>query len=130
MILAAERERHRTGGKIKQVTIDRGVGQRQLKGGRVMQVDINPVDRRIGIATKVTQERIKGRSRVGVEQRVAQTRLAHLTKGQVRSLVARVAEAQFPVPRIEVITKFSHLAFKSEIEEHIPVGKLLASGAG
>src|SRR5437868_4414725 len=104
--------------------------QWQLKGGRVMQVDISPGYRRIRIATKDAQERIKGRGRVCIEQRVSQTRLADLTNGQVLSLVASVAEAQFPVPRLEIIAKLAHLTLQSNIEEHIPVGKLLVSGAG
>src|SRR5207248_10301107 len=45
-------------------------------------------------------------------------------------LVASVAEAQFPVPRLEIIAKLAHLTLQSNIEEHIPVGKLLVSGAG
>src|SRR3989475_3792862 len=130
MILAAERKRHWSRRKIKQIAINRGVSQWQLKGGRVMQVDISPGYRRIRIATKDAQERIKGRGRVCIEQRVSQTRLADLTNGQVLPLVASVTEAQFPVPRLEVIAKFSHLTLKSDVEEHIPVGKLLVSGPG
>src|SRR5437660_9107612 len=130
MILAAERKRHWSRRKIKQIAINRGVSQWQLKGGRVMQVDISPGYRRIRIATKDAQERIKGRGRVCIEQRVSQTRLADLTNGQVLSLVASVAEAQFPVPRLEIIAKLAHLTLQSNIEEHIPVGKLLVSGAG
>src|SRR5438552_8627313 len=95
-----------------------------------MQVDISPGYRRIRIATKDAQERIKGRGRVCIEQRVSQTRLADLTNGQVLSLVASVAEAQFPVPRLEIIAKLAHLTLQSNIEEHIPVGKLLVSGPG
>src|SRR5213080_1533250 len=130
MILAAERKRHWSRRKIKQIAINRGVSQWQLKGGRVMQVDISPGYRRIRIATKDAQERIKGRGRVCIQQRVSQTRLADLTNGQVLSLVASVAEAQFPVPRLEIIAKLAHLTLQSNIEEHIPVGKLLVSGAG
>src|SRR6266576_6857576 len=130
MILAAERKRHWSRGKIKQVAINRGVSQWQLKGGRVMQVNINPAYRRIGIATEETNERIKGRGRVRIQQRVSQTGLASLTHGQVLALVASVAEAQFPVPRLEIIAKLPHFALKSDIKQHIPVGELLASGAG
>src|SRR5256714_11682188 len=130
MILAAERKRHWSRRKIKQIAINRGVSQWQLKGGRVMQVDISPGYRRIRIATKDAQERIKGRGRVCIEQRVSQTRLADLANGQVLSLVASVTEAQFPVPRLEIIAEFSHLTLKSDVEEHIPVGKLFVPGAG
>src|SRR2546429_2084978 len=130
MILAAERKRHWSRRKIKQITIERGVSQWQFKGGRVMQVDISPGYRRIRIATEETDERIEGCSRVRIKQCVSQTRLADLANGQVLTLVASVAEAQFPVPCLEIIAKFSHLALKSDVEEHIPVGKLLVSGAG
>src|SRR6266403_1497479 len=94
-----------------------------------MQVDINPVYRRIRIATKLTQERIEGSERVGIQQRVSQTRLADLSQRLVRALVASVAEAQFPVPRLEVIAKFAHFTFQSNVEEVIPVSKLLTSRA-
>src|SRR5438552_9426817 len=129
MILAAERKRHWSRRKIKQIAINRGVSQWQLKGGRVMQVDISPRYRRIRIATEEADEGIEGRSRVRIQQRVSQTRLADLAYGQVLPLVASVAEAQFPVPRLEIVAEFSHLALKSDVEEHIPVGKLLVSGA-
>src|SRR6266542_4424600 len=95
-----------------------------------MQVDISPGYRRIRIATEETQERIKGRARICIQQRFAQTRLADLTYCQILTLVASVTETHFPVPRLEIIAKFSHFALKSDIEEHIPVGKLLVSGAG
>src|SRR5438094_5692376 len=130
MILAAERKRHWSRRKIKQIAIGRGVSQWQLKGGRVMQVDISPRYRRIRIATEEADEGIEGRSRVRIQQRVSQTRLADLAYGQVLPLVASVAEAQFPVPRLEIVAEFSHLTLKSDVEEHIPVGKLLVSGAG
>src|SRR5207253_4151440 len=130
MILAADRKRHWSRRKIKQIAINRGVIQWQLKGGRVMQIDISSGYRRIRVATKYTHEWIKGRGRVRIQQRVSQTRLTDLTSGQVLSYVASVTEAQFPVPRLEVIAKFSHLTLKSDVEEHIPVGKLLVAGAG
>ena len=95
-----------------------------------MQVNINPAYRRIRIATEETHERIKGRAWICIQQRVSQTRLADLTHGHVLTLVARVAETQFPVPRLEVIAKFSHLTFKSNIEQVIPVSELLTSGTG
>ena len=95
-----------------------------LTSGGIMQVDINPAYRRIRIATEEAHERIKGRSRVRIQQRVSQTRLAGLTYGQVLTLVASVAEARFPVPRLEIIAKLSHLTFQSNIEQVIPVGEL------
>src|SRR5438067_3334908 len=95
-----------------------------------MQVNINPVYRHVRIATEEAQERIKGRGRVRIQQRVAQTRLASLTYGQVLTFVASVAETCFPVPRLKIIPKFSHLALQSNIEKHVPVGKLLVSWAG
>src|ERR1700730_231771 len=94
-----------------------------------MQVHISPGYGRIRIATEGAHERIKRRSRVRLQQGVAQTRLADLTQGQVLTLVASVAEAQFPVPRLKVIAKFSHLTFESNIEDVIPVSELLTSDA-
>src|SRR6266508_165752 len=95
-----------------------------------MQVDISPVYRRIRIASEETKDRIKVRARICIQQRFAQSRLADLTYSQILTLVASVTETHFPVPRLEIIAKFSHFALKSDIEEHIPVGKLLVSGAG
>src|SRR5438552_14378623 len=128
MILAAERKRHWSRRKIKQITINRGVRQWQLKGGRVMQVYVSPGYRRIRIATEEAEERIEGCGRIRIQQRVSQTRLADLAYGQVLPLVASVTEAQFPVPSLEIIAEFSHLTLKSNIEEHIPIGELLVSG--
>src|SRR5262245_34914408 len=92
-----------------------------------MQVDVNPVYRRIRIATKETQERVKRRGWVRIQQRVSQTRLADLTQGQVLSFVASVTEAQFPVPGLKIIAELAHLALQPNIKDVIPVGKLLAS---
>src|SRR5262245_43342409 len=94
-----------------------------------MQVYISPRYRRIRIATKEAHEGIKGRSRVRIQQRVSQPGLADLAQRQVLTLVASVAEAQFPVPRLEIIAKFSHLTFQSNIEQVIPVSEFLTSEA-
>ena len=75
-------------------------------------------------------EGIKGRSRVGIQQRVAQTRLADVTQGQVLSFVANVTETGFPVPRLKIITKLAHLTLQSNIEQVIPVSELRVSDAG
>src|SRR5436190_6854401 len=91
-----------------------------------MKIDVNLVYRRIRIASKLAQEGIKGRNRIGIQQRISQARLADLTQRQVLPLVASVAEAHLPVPRLEIIAKLAHFSLKSDIEEHIPVGKLLA----
>src|SRR5437016_14128964 len=95
-----------------------------------MQVDISSGYCRVRIAPEEADERIEGCGRIRIQQGVSQTRLADLAYGQVLSLVASVAEAQFPVPRLEVIAEFSHLTLKSDVEEHIPVGKLFMSGTG
>src|SRR4029077_4484844 len=107
-----------------------GVSQWLLPSGGIIQVDINPVYRRVRIATEETHERIKGRAWIWMQQRVSQTSLANLTHGQVLPLVASVTETQFPVPRLEVIAKFSHLTFQSNIEQVIPVSELLVSDTG
>ena len=44
--------------------------------------------------------------------------------------VASVTETCFPVPRLEIIAKFSHLTFQSNIEQVIPVSELLTSETG
>ena len=61
-----------------------------------MQGDVNSVYRRIRVATKEIQERIKGRSRVRIQQRVSQTRLADVTNGQVLPLRCGSSGSPFP----------------------------------
>src|SRR2546421_9895648 len=107
MILAAERKRHWSRRKIKQIAINRGVSQWQLKGGRVMQVDISPGYRRIRIAPEEADERIEGCGGGCIQQSVSQTRLAELSHRQDLPLVARGAGAQIPRPPLEIIAKFS-----------------------
>src|SRR6185312_14425503 len=53
-----------------------------------------------------------------------QTGRAHHTSREIYRLVPGITEAQFPVPCFEVITKFSHLALKAGIKQHI----MLSSG--
>src|SRR6476646_10358530 len=65
---------------------------------------------------------MKGRSRVGIQQRFAQTRLADHTFGEIYRFIPRITETQFPVPCFKVITKFSHLAFKADVKQHIVFG--------
>ena len=76
------------------------------------------------LAEKATK-RIKCRGRIGIQQGIAQSRLAHFANRQVLSLVAGVTEAHFPVPRLEVIPEFAHLAPQPDIKELIPVSELL-----
>src|SRR6266545_8316173 len=94
-----------------------------------MQGNIDFLPRRTGVLAEEATERIKRRGRICVQQGIAQPGLAHFANGQVLSLVAGITEAHFPVPRLEVIPKFSHLATQTYIEELVPVSELLASGA-
>src|SRR6266576_3976096 len=94
-----------------------------------MQGHINGLPGSRAVLAEKATERIKCRGRICVQQGVAQPGLAHFANGQVLSLVAGVTEAHFPVPRLEVIPKFSHLATQTDVEELVPVSELLASGA-
>ena len=68
------------------------------------------------------QEGIKGRSRVGIQQRFPQARLTDHTLREIYCFVPGITEAQFPVPCFKVITEFSHLAFKAGVKQHIVFG--------
>src|SRR5262249_22298731 len=67
---------------------------------------------------------------VGIQKRFTQSGPADQTGGQLLPLVARIAETQLPIPSLEVIAKFSHLATEADIEQVILVGELIVSGAG
>src|SRR5437899_4729575 len=95
-----------------------------------MQGDVNGLSGWRGVVASDTQEWIKRRGRVGIQQRVAQPRLADLANGQVLPLVAGITETGFPVPSLEIITKFSHLTLQPDVEKGIPVGELFTSGTG
>src|SRR5882724_6263743 len=94
-----------------------------------MQSHINGLPGSRGVLAEKATERVKRRGRICVQQGVAQPGLAHFANGQVLSFVARVTETHFPVPRLEVIPKFSHLATQTDVKELVPVSELLASGA-
>src|SRR6266481_5358951 len=93
-----------------------------------MQVDVNSAPGRLGVVGSEIQERIKCGSRVCIQQRLPQSRLADFADGQVLSFISRVTETHFPVPRFEVVAEFSHLTAEPDVEERIPVGELFMSG--
>src|SRR6478736_6388989 len=95
-----------------------------------MQGDIGSLPRRRGVLAEEATERIKRRLRICVQEGIAQPGLAHFANGQVLSFVARVTETRFPVPRLQVIGKFSQLTPQADIEELVPVSKLFAPYAG
>src|SRR5882724_1404555 len=95
-----------------------------------MQGHINGLPGSRAVLAEKATERIKCRGRICVQQGVAQPGLAHFANGQVLSLVAGVTEAHFPVPRLEVIPKFSHLATQTYVEELVPISEFLAPWTG
>src|SRR2546423_1321580 len=84
-----------------------------------MQSNIDPADRGLAVTAAEAQERIKRRSRIRIQQRFAQARLADHTFREIYRFLPRITKTQFPVPCFKVITKFSHLAFKAEVKQHI-----------
>src|SRR6267378_2469851 len=95
-----------------------------------MQGDIDSLPRRPGVLAEEAAERIKRRVRICVQEGIAQPGLAHFANGQVLPFVARVTETQFPVPRLQVVGKFSHLTAQADVEELVPVSELFAPYAG
>src|SRR2546425_278348 len=95
-----------------------------------MQSDVNRFSGRLGVVASDAQEWIKRRGRVGIQQRVAQPRLAGFANGQALPVVSGVTETHFPVPSLEIIAKFSHLTLQPDVEKGIPVGELFTSRTG
>src|SRR2546430_594099 len=92
-----------------------------------MQSNINSTSRRAAVTAKDAKERIKRRGWVCIQERLPQSRLAHLAYGQVLSLVPGITKACFPVPSLEIIAKFSYLTAEPGVKETIPVGELFTS---
>ena len=67
VILAANRKREWTGGKIKQVAVKGEIAYRHLKFAGILQGDINPRSGCSGVVGADIQERIKRRGRVRVQ---------------------------------------------------------------
>src|SRR6516162_3183788 len=95
-----------------------------------MQGDINFGSRRGRVMRSKIQKRIKCRSRVRVQKCFTQPRLAGFVNGEVLPFVSGITETCFPVPRLEIIAKFSHLTTQAYIEELVPVGELFMPGTG
>src|SRR5436190_2915205 len=95
-----------------------------------MQINVNSRPGRPGVVSSEIQERIKCRSRVCVQKRFPQSRLADFTNGQMLSLVPGITETSFPVPRLEIIAKFPHLAAHTNIEQIIVISELFVSRTG
>src|SRR5690349_11314102 len=95
-----------------------------------MQVNINSLPGRLGVVRIEIQERIKRRSRVRIQKCFPQSRLADHTDGQILPFVPGITEACFPIPSLEIITKFSHLTTQPNVEKEIPIGELLMSRTG
>ena len=95
-----------------------------------MQGHVNSLPGRLGVVGSEIQEGIKRCGRVRIQECVPQSRLADFANGQVLPLVPGITEARFPVPRLEIIAKFSHLTTQADIEKGICVGELVMSRTG
>src|SRR6266540_5993514 len=95
-----------------------------------MQADINGLSGPLGVVGIEIQERIKGRSWVGIQKCFPQSRLAGFARGHVLPFIPGITKTQLPVPRLEIMAKFPHLATQSHVEQRIPVGELFMSGTG
>ena len=87
-----------------------------------MPGNINPAYRGLGIATEDPKEWIEGRSRICIQESIAQARRAGVAS-EHGHIVPGITKTRFPIPVLEVIAKFSQLAAKSGIEQHIIVGE-------
>src|SRR5215475_1629578 len=95
-----------------------------------MQVEVNSAPGRLGVMGIEIQERIKCRSRVRVQKRLAQPGHADVTDEQILSLIPRITEPKLPVPSFEVVAEFSHLTAQPDVEERVRVSELFMSGTG
>ena len=87
-----------------------------------MQSNIHSAYGRLAVATKESQERIKRCSRIRIQQRFAQARLAHHATNKGFLLIPGITKTQFPIPSLEVIAKFSQLTAKSDVEQNVVKG--------
>src|SRR6266568_2851595 len=88
-----------------------------------MQCNVNSLPGPRVVLAMDTEERIKRRGRVRVQQRVPQSRLADFAYGQVLPLVSGVTETSLPVPSLEVVAKFPHLTAQTDVEKLVPVSE-------
>src|SRR6266487_2969203 len=86
-----------------------------------MQGNIDLLYRRLTVATEDSQERIKGRIRVRIQESFAQARFAHGATTEEVDIVLGITKTCYPVPVLEVIAKFSQLTAKSGIEQYIVI---------
>src|SRR5215471_16561989 len=95
-----------------------------------MQGNVNSCPRCSGVVSVKIQKRIKCRSWVRVQKCFPQSGITNCAGRQGLSFISRVTETHFPVPRLEVIAKLSHLAAQANVEQIIVVGKPIVSGSG
>ena len=95
-----------------------------------MQVDVNSCPSCLGVVSSEIQERIKCRRRIRIQKCVPQSRLANFADRQILPFVPRITKTQLPVPRLEIIAKFSHLTLETNIKEIIVVSELFMSWTG
>src|SRR4029077_8452936 len=130
VVLESGREGDWPGGKIEQITIEMEIGQWQLELAGVMQCNINPANRGFSIATEESKERIKRCGWVRIQQRLPQSRPAHIACRQILPLIPGITETGFPVPGLEIVPEFCHLTLEPKVKESIPVSELFASRPG
>ena len=130
VILTANREGDRPGGKIEEVAVNGEIAYRQLVFARVMQVNINLGSGRLGVVGVEIQERIKCSSWIRIQKSFPQSRLTYFADGQILPLIPRITKTQLPIPSLEVVTKLSHLAAEASIEQKIVVSEFFVSRTG
>src|SRR5882724_7574901 len=91
-VFEPEREGDRPSGKIEQIAVHSEIAQRQLKGSGPVQGYINSANSGRAVATEKSQERIKCRRRVGIQQRCTQPGLANNAPGEVFLVVSRITK--------------------------------------
>src|SRR6266496_1589451 len=95
-----------------------------------MQGDIDSLPGRPRVVSVEIQERIERRGRIGIQQRLPQSRLANLANGQVLPFVPGVTETCLPIPRLKVIGDPPHFTAQSHIKQLVPVSEFFAARTG
>src|SRR5204863_7112172 len=98
-----------------------------LKFTALVQSNINSADGGFAVPTKEPQKRIKGCSRIRIQQRFAQARAAHRAAKEEFLVISGVAKPQFPIPTLKIIPKFAHLTAKSDVEQNVVKSSLVRS---
>ena len=126
-VLRADGEGDRTGRDIEEVTIHLGVFQHFSRGTEVIGGHEDFADD--GGSVQVDAEGVESGGRIGIEQPDAQSVIVDDAAEALYATIVVIAEAHFPVPGLQVITKFTQVPIKASGEDVVIRGDLVRAQA-